>query len=425
MNMETRIAPEVDPEVDAAAGRPGLLRRLSGGQRGALLLLPLAAVGAAVGLASREPAGAAAPPPPVVTVATPLVRQVTEWDEYIGRFQASRTVEVRPRVSGAVTGVHFRDGEVVRAGQLLFTIDSRPFAAALAEARAGVQSAQSELALAREDLGRALRLLDVEAVSRSDVDRLQARVRSGEAALAAAEARVRSRQLDVEFTRVHAPIAGRVSNRRVDAGNLVGAGESAGGTLLTTINALDPIYFSFEGSEALFLKMKRGAGRGAASVEVRLQDEPDYRWRGRLDFTDNGLDPRSGTISGRAVLSNPGLFLTPGMFGNMRMSTGTARTALLVPDAAVTTDQARRVVQVAAADGSITPKPVELGPVVDGLRIIRSGLSPNDRVVIAGGQLVFPGVKARVRAGRIAPETAAPSPIAAPSPPGGEATLVR
>jgi RND family efflux transporter MFP subunit len=422
MNMETRIA----PETESAEGRPGLLGRLSRGQRGALILVPLAVAGAAVGLASREPAGAAAPPPPVVTVATPLVRQVTEWDEYIGRFEASRSVEVRPRVSGAVTGVHFRDGEIVRAGQLLFTIDSRPFAAALAEARAGVQSAQSELALAREDLGRALRLLDVEAVSRSDVDRLQARVRSGEAALAAAQARVRSRQLDVEFTRVRAPISGRVSNRRVDAGNLVGAGEGAAGTLLTTINALDPIYFSFDGSEALFLKMKRNADSGAAPVEVRLQDEADYRWRGRLDFTDNGLDPRSGTIRGRAVLSNPGLFLTPGMFGNMRMSTGTARTALLVPDAAVTTDQARRVVQVAAPDGSVTPKPVELGPVVDGLRIIRSGLSPNDRVVIAGGQLVFPGVKAQLRSGRIAPVAApAPAPIAASSPPGGEATLAR
>ena len=422
MNMEAKIA----PDNDGTERRAGLLGRLSRGQRGALILVPLAVAGAAVALASREPAGAAAPPPPppVVTVATPLVRPVAEWDEYIGRFDASRTVEVRPRVSGAVTGVHFRDGEVVRAGQLLFTIDSRPFTAALAESQAGIQSAQSELALAREDLGRALRLLDVEGVSRSDVDRLRARVRSGQAALAAAQARVRSRALDVEFTRVHAPISGRVSNRRVDAGNLVGAGEGAGGTLLTTINALDPIYFSFDGSEALFLKMKRQVGGGAAPVQVRLQDETGYRWRGRLDFTDNGLDPRSGTIRGRAVMPNPGLFLTPGMFGNMRMLTGAARPALLVPDAAVQTDQARRVVLVAAADGSVTPKPVELGPVVDGLRIVRSGLLPNDRVVIAGGQLVMPGVKAQIRRGRIAPE-AAPSPIAAPSPPGGEATLVR
>jgi multidrug efflux pump subunit AcrA (membrane-fusion protein) len=211
MNMETRIA--ADGSVERRS-------RLSRGKRGALVLVPLALAGAAWGLASREPAGAAAPPPPVVTVATPLVRQVAEWDEYIGRFEPSRTVEVRPRVSGAVTGVHFRDGEVVRAGQLLFTIDARPFAAALAEARAGIQSAQSELALAREDLGRALRLLEVEAVSRSDVDRLQARVRTGEAALAAAQARVQSRALDVEFTRVYAPISGRISNRRVDAGNL-------------------------------------------------------------------------------------------------------------------------------------------------------------------------------------------------------------
>jgi RND family efflux transporter MFP subunit len=333
---------------------------------------------------------------------------------------------VRPRVSGAVVGVHFRDGEIVRSGQLLFTIDPRPFSAAVAEAQAGVQSAQSELRLAQEDLGRALRLLDVEAVSRSDVDRLRARVRSGEAALAAAQARVRSRALDLEFTRIRAPITGRISDRRVDPGNLVGAGESAGGTLLTTINALDPIYFTFDGSEALFLKMKRARQQGSAPspVEIRLQDETDYQWRGRLDFTDNGLDPRSGTIRGRAVLGNPGLFLTPGMFGNMRLSTGRATAALLVPDAAVQTDQARKVVLVIAPDGTVAPKPVELGPLVDGLRVVRSGLSPADRVVIAGGQLAPPGSKVQIRPGRVEPVTpAGPVPVAAPI--SGEATLAR
>jgi RND family efflux transporter MFP subunit len=419
MNMESKIV----PATEGVSPPRRLLGRLSRGQRGALVLLPLAAAGAAVGLVGREPAATAAPPLPVVTVAAPIVRQVNEWDEHIGRFEASRAVEVRPRVAGAVIGVHFRDGEIVRAGQLLFTIDPRPFAAALAEAQAGIQSAQSELSLAREDLGRATRLLDVEAVSRSDVDRLQARVRSGEAALAAAQARARSRALDLEFTRVRAPIAGRVSDRRVDAGNLVGAGESAGGTLLTTINALDPIYFSFDGSEALFLKMKRAEqARSAATVQVRLQDETDYRWRGKLDFTDNALDTRSGTIRGRAVLRNPGLFLTPGMFGNMRLSTGSTAAALLVPDSAVQTDQARRVVLVLARDGGVTPKPVQLGPVVDGLRIIRSGLSPSDQVVIAGGQLVLPGAKVDTKPGRIAPVATA-SPIAATNPPGGEATL--
>jgi RND family efflux transporter MFP subunit len=421
MNMETKITPEEYAQSGGARRRWAGLPKWA---RGGLVLLPLAAGGAALAVSNSEPQAAAAPPPPMVTVAAPLVRQVNEWDEYIGRFEASRTVEVRPRVSGAVTGIHFSDGEFVRAGQLLFTIDSRPFAAALAEARAGVLNAQSELALAREDLGRAMRLLDVEAVSRSDVDRLRARVRSGEASLAAAQARVRARALDMEFTQVRAPISGRISDRRVDAGNLVGAGESGGGTLLTTINAVDPIYFSFDGSEALFLKMKRAQQEGGrpSAVEIRLQDETEYRWRGRLDFTDNGLDPRSGTIRGRAVLSNPGVFLTPGMFGNMRLSTGASAAALLVPDAAVQTDQARKVVLVVGRDGTVTPKPVELGPVVDGLRIVRSGLTSADRVVIAGGQLAMPGSPVRTQAGRIAPVQAAAPPGVA-SPIGGEATL--
>lgn len=416
MNMFSKVRAE---EALAGAARPRW-------QRGALVLLPIALVAGGVGLARREPAPVAAPPPPTVTVAAPLVRQVSEWDEYIGRFEASRTVEVRPRVAGAVTAVLFTDGEYVRQGQLLFTIDPRPFEAALAEARAGIETASSELALARADLGRATRLLEIDAVSRSDVDQLRSRVRSAEAALAAAQARVRSRALDVEFTQVRAPISGRVSDRKVDAGNLVSAGEGGAASLLTTINALDPIYFSFEGSEALFLKMKRAGASGATAspVEVRLQDEADYRWRGRLDFTDNGLDPRSGTIRGRAVIRNAGGFLTPGMFGNMRLSAGGTSTALLVPDAAVQTDQARKLVPVLAADGTVTPRPVELGPVVDGLRVVRSGLAPADRVVIEGAQLAMPGTKVGVRRGRIAPQPVLRlAPVAAPT--SGEVTLAR
>lgn len=421
MNMEKTIRVEDGASEATGSSR---FRNLSRGQRGALILVPLALVAGGLGLANRQPAVPPAPPPPVVTVASPLIRQVNEWDEYIGRFDASRTVEVRPRVSGAVVGVHFADGQVVRRGQLLFTIDPRPFSAALAEAQAGIQNAQSDLALAREDFGRASRLLEVGAVSRSDVDRLRARVRSGEAALAAAQARVRARALDLEFTQVRAPITGRISDRRVDAGNLVGAGESAGGTLLTTINALDPIYFTFDGSEALFLKMKRARQQGASAspVEIRLQDEADYRWRGRLDFTDNGLDPKSGTIRGRAVLSNPGMFLTPGMFGNMRLSTGASAQALLVPDEAIQTDQARKLVLVVGRDGSVAQKPVELGPIVDGLRVVRSGLTPADQIIISGIQLAMPGTKVKVRPGFVALKKA-PEPAGVGAPVSGEATL--
>jgi RND family efflux transporter MFP subunit len=399
MNMHSKIE-----AADVAVVAPPARSRW---RAGAWLAVPVLLAGVGVATLNRGQPAAAAPPPPVVTVAAPLVRAVTEWDGYVGRFEASRTVEVRPRVSGAVTAVHFTDGAIVNKGQLLFTVDPRPFAAALAEARAGLASARSDVALARANLARADRLVADEAVSKSDVDQLRARVRAADAALAAAQARVRARALDMEFTQVRAPIAGRVSDRRIDPGNLV-AGGDVNGTLLTTINALDPIYFAFDGSEALFLKAKRAAAGGAAPapVEIRLQDEGGYRWRGRLDFTDNALDPRSGTIRGRAVLDNPGLFLTPGMFGNMRLSSGAAHPALLVPDAAVQIDQARKTLLTVARDGTVAARPVALGPVVDGLRVVRGGITPADRIVIGGTQMATPGEKVQVRPGRIAPAPA-------------------
>jgi RND family efflux transporter MFP subunit len=416
-----RAEAEAESEARKAKAESAPRRRLG---RIALFAAPVVLAASAWSLVHRPESAQAAPPPPTVTVSAPVSREITEWDDYIGRFEASRTVEVRPRVSGAITAIHFRDGEVVRAGQPLFTIDPRPYAAALAEARAGVASARSDLALARADLDRAARLVAVDAVSKSEVDRLRARVQAAGAALAAANARVRSRALDMEFTLVRAPISGRISDRRVDAGNLVAAGEGPSSTLLTVINALDPIYFAFDGSEALFLKAKRSGAGAGAPVQVRLQDESDYRWKGRLDFTDNGLDTRSGTIRGRAVLANPGLFLTPGMFGNMRLASAGKARALLVPDSAISTDQARKVVLVVGRDGSVAARPVTLGPVVDGLRVIRSGLSPEDRVVISGIQMAAPGAKVQAVAGRIAAEAPPPGPSVA-APLAGEATLTR
>src|SRR5439155_10933857 len=236
MNMVAPIA------ADESGGKLQPLRRLRPWQKGSLVLVPLALVAGAWTLTSRPHSAAAAPPPPTVSVATPLVRQIDEWDDYVGRFEASKTVEVRPRVAGAITAVHFTDGAFVRQGQLLFTIDPRPYLAALAEAQAGLATARSDLALAHADLDRASRLLSADAVSKSDVDRLRAKVRATQAALAAAQARVRSRALDVEITPVRAPISGRVSDRRADAGNLVAGGEGTAATLLTTINAVDPIY---------------------------------------------------------------------------------------------------------------------------------------------------------------------------------------
>jgi len=411
MNMITTIATDRDQETRAPR------RRVRWLAAGAVLLIGVAAYG----IEHRGTPAAAAIALPNVTVATPLQRSVTEWDDYVGRFAPSQTVEVRPRVSGAVTAIHFKDGEIVHKGQLLFTIDPRPFAAALAEARAGVASAKSQLVLANADLARANRLTGDEAISAGEMDTLRAHVQAAQAALAAADARARQRALDMEFTSVRAPITGRISDRRADIGNLV-SGEGAGGTLLTTINALDPIYFSFDGSEALYLKALRSRKSGVSPVvEIKLQDESKYRWKGRIDFSDNALDPHSGTMRSRAVIANPNYFLTPGMFGNMRLADAGKQAALLVPDTAVQTDQARKILLVVSGDGTVNAKPVELGPVVDGLRIVRSGLAPDDRVIIKGTQAALPGSKVAPHAGKITPE-ATPA-TAAVEPQSAEATL--
>jgi RND family efflux transporter MFP subunit len=218
----------------------------------------------------------------------------------------------------------------------------------------------------------------------------------------------------MEFATVRAPISGRVSDRRVDSGNLVSGDNGANATLLTTINAVDPIYFTFDASESLFLKTQRDRAddTGAAAVEVRLQDETDYRWKGKLDFTDNGLDPRSGTIRVRASLNNPDGFLTPGMFGNMRLASGGKVKAMLVPDAAVRSDQTRKVVMVVAKDGTVASRPVETGPLVGNLRVVRNGLKPDDAVVISNYQAAIAGAHVQTKAGKIAPEKvgAAPAP---------------
>lgn len=331
---------------------------------------------------------------PTVSVALPVQRTVIEWDDYVGRFEPSRRVEVRPRVSGQIVGVHFKDGEIVQQGQLLFSIDQRPYQAAYAEAQAGLASATSELALARADLARAQRLVGDSAISKSDIDQLQARVRAGTANVAGAQARVALKSLELEFTEVRSPITGRVSDRRVDPGNLVMSGEAGNGTRLTTINALDPIYFTFDASEALYLKAMRAQEPSAvqSQVEVRLQDEPDYTWRGKLDFTDNGIDPRSGTIRMRAVIENPKLFLTPGLFGNMRLASGSGP-VLLIPESAIQIDQTRKTVLTVSADGTVLVRAIELGPLVDGLRIVRAGLAADDRVIVGGQQHVIAGTK--------------------------------
>lgn len=346
---------------------------------------------------------AQAPPAPAVTVAVPLVRAVQDWDEFTGRFEATQSVEVRARVGGYISGVHFRDGDYVRRGQLLFTLDPRPAQAALASARAQLSQAQAQLGLARSELTRSEILLESQAVSQAEVDTRRGALQTAQAAIAAANANVRARQLDLEFTRVTAPISGRVSDRRVDAGNLVAGGSSAA-DVLTTVVSSAPIHFVFDGSEAILLKYQRQARNGAAPIQVRLQDEAEFNRAGTLDFTDNAVDTASGVIRLRALIPNADGFLKPGMFGQARLAGAGTYNAMLVPDAAIATDQARRIVYVVAADGSVAPKPVQLGPLVDGLRVVRSGLAATDRVIINGVQRIQqPGMKVKATNGRIQP----------------------
>lgn len=368
---------------------------------------PLLAVGLAIAagagwwLVDGSTPAPAATPVPVVTVATPLQQQITEWDEFVGRFKASKSVEVRPQVSGQIVKVHFTDGQLVQAGAPLFSIDARPFRAAYAQARAEVARAASALALAQGNLSRAQRLVSEDAVAATEIDRLRAEVRNGQSVLAAARAVQQARSIDLGFTTIRAPISGRISDRRIDAGNLVSGGGGAAATLLTTINAVDPLYFEFTGSEALYLKARHEGVQKGAAVEIRLADEAGYRWHGRLDFTDNNLDPASGTIRARAVVTNDGGLLAPGLFGRMRLASGGSRKALLVPETAITTDQTAKQVLVVSTDGTVAPRSVELGPQVGSLRVVEKGLAPGDRVVIQGVQMAVPGKKVRALPGAI------------------------
>ncbi|MEY2884225.1 MAG: hypothetical protein RL490_1949 [Pseudomonadota bacterium] len=381
-----------------------------------LALLLVAACGEKQDGGAAGPGGFGGPPPPV-TVARPLVKPIVDWDDYIGRFEAKQSVEVRPRVSGYVSRLAFRDGEFARAGDLLFEIDPRPFQAALNQAKADAQRARATADLARSQFARTETLLGQNAVSREEFDTAKATLAQAQASLAAAEATVQSRALDVSFTRVTAPISGRLSDRRVDVGAFV----TAGTTPMTTLVTLDPIHFVFTGSEAVYLKYQRAnqAGTRPSSrvvpnpVEIRLADETDYRWRGRMDFVDNAIDQGSGTIRGRAVVANPTGFLTPGMFGHMRLIGSGSYNGMLIPEDAVVTDQTRKVALVVGADGMVSPRVVQLGPLVDGLRVVRSGLKADDRVIIEGVQRARPGSKVAPKEGRIVP----PAPGTGPTPP--------
>ena len=356
-----------------------------------------------------KPVAASAPPPPPVTVARPLQKMITEWDEYTGRFVAVEQVEIRARVSGFIDAVYFNEGQLVKQGDILFVIDPRPYKLAVEQAQADLERAKAKLQIASLDVQRAAPLVRSQTLTEREFDTRRATERDAAGQVSAAEAALKQAELNFEWTEVRAPITGRISDRRVDPGNLITGGPS-GATLLTVIVSIDPIHFVFDGSEADFLRYIRLSKSGARPssrdvqnpVAVRLADETEFKHEGRMNFVDNALNPRTGTIRGRAVFDNKDGFLTPGFFGRLRLFGGESN-ALLIPDSAIASDQSRKIVFTVADDGTVGTKLIELGPIVDGLRVIRSGLAATDRIVIDGLQRARPGQKVTPQDGTIKP----------------------
>jgi RND family efflux transporter MFP subunit len=355
----------------------------------------------------NKPAASSGPGLPAVTVSRPVQQKITEWDEYTGRFVAVKTVEIRARVSGFIDSIHFKDGQIVKQGDLLFIIDPRPYRLAVEQATADRDRARAKLAIATHDVERATPLVRSQSVTEREFDTRKSTQEDASAAVMSADAALKQAQLNLEWTEVRAPIAGRISDRRVDAGNLIAGGQS-GATLLTSIVSIDPIHFVFDGSEADFIHYLRLAAAGERPssrdvqnpVAVRLADESDYKHLGRMDFVDNVVNAKTGTIRGRAIFDNKDGLLTPGFFGRVRLFGG-EHDALLLPDSAIASDQSNKIVFTVAADDTVGVKRVELGPLAHGLRVIRSGLNTGDRVVIEGLARARPGQKVKAEDGKI------------------------
>ncbi|MGC1682504.1 MAG: efflux RND transporter periplasmic adaptor subunit [Pseudolabrys sp.] len=344
------------------------------------------------------------PPPPAVTVAKPIKRTVVDYDEYVGRFAAINSVEIRARVSGYLDKLHFKDGQVVKQGDLLFTIDKRPFQNTLDQARANLVQAQSNVAFTESDYTRGQQLVRDKTITDQTFEQRAQAFRNAKASVSANEAAVRQAELDMEFTELRAPMNGRIGDRRVSPGNLVTGGTGGNTTLLATIVSIDPIYFEFTFDEASYLRYERlsTAGQDVASrnagvqVALKLIDESDFDHEGRMDFVDNVIDRSTGTIRGRAVLANSKEIFTPGMFARVRVPGTAPYEALLVPDAAIGTEQARRFVMVVDDQDTGRPKYVTLGQVTkDGLRAIKDGIGPDDRIVVSGLMQARPGQKVK------------------------------
>jgi multidrug efflux system membrane fusion protein len=352
-------------------------------------------------------------PPPPVTVANPTKKVTTDWDEFTGRFDAIEQVQIRARVTGFVTKVAFTDGAVVKAGDLLYEIDPRQYQAAAEQAQGQLDDAKAKVVLAEKELERATTLIKTQAISENIVDQRSQAIAAAQAATLQAEGALKQAQLNVEYTKVVAPIAGRVSRHLVTVGNLVQGSES-GATLLTSIVSLSPIYVYFDTDEATYVRNsklwfegKRPSSRDTPNpVQITLVGETKPSHEGKMDFLDNRLDVGTGTLRGRAIVDNKDLSILPGQFARVRVIASGEYEALLIPDAAVANDQSRKIVMVVKADDTVEARPVTLGPLDGGLRVIREGLKPDDRVIVDGIQ------RARVGA-KVAPKMAAATPAPA------------
>ncbi len=364
---------------------------------------------------SRPPAAAPPPPPPKVTVALPQRLTVTNWDEYPGHLEAVEMVDVRPRVTGYLDSIHFADGAEVKSGDPLFVVDPRPYQAALDRAQAQRRQAETHLDLTRNDLQRAEGLRGTKAISEEEYDNRSKAVREAEAALAAARAAEESAKLDLSYTRITAPISGKIGRRLVTVGNLVQGG--SGPTVLATLVSQDPIYCYFDVDEGAFAQYRRNAQAnpdGSLACELALVQDPGFPHRGRLDFFDNQVNPQTGTIRLRAVFANPDRALVPGMFARLRVMAGAPEPRLLIPDVAVGSDQGYKYAYVVTPEGAVENRPIETGRAYGDLRAVLKGLTPEDRVVVNGLMTVMmlrPGMK--VEAQTAGAPTAGPEPAAA------------
>lgn len=366
-------------------------------ERTVLLLLILAAH--AFLLIGCEGQQTQAPPPPKVTVSKPVVEEIVEWDEYTGRLEAVDTVDVRARVSGYLESIHFKDGQMVKKGDLIFVIDPRPYRAELDRALAQSKLSKARLSLAEKDLRRAKRLLSERVISEEEADTRVSDEQVARASVELAQADVNAARLNVEFTQVRAPISGLISRKYVTEGNLINGG--TGGTLLTTIVSLDPIYCYLEEDEQSYLRysgleregMMPESRKGENPAFMELSNETGYPHKGYIDFIDNRMDPNTGTIRGRGVFPNPDNSLTPGLFARMKIAGSGQYKALLVPDEAVGSDQSQKFVFIVNPENTVEYRQVTLGPRMNGLRIVREGVMPEDRVIVKGLQRVQPGIK--------------------------------